>query len=70
MDRHDEPPGGLAEYVNVPRAIGAAISGNLALLGPLSTTLGLEDLYDILEVKQVDGHNARVWREWRDREDR
>lgn len=36
------------------------ISRNPALLGPLSTTLGLEDLYDLVEVALVDAHNDRV----------
>jgi len=46
--------------VNVPPLIGQAISGDAGLLTALNTTLGLEDLHDILEVKTVDAHNARV----------
>lgn len=48
--------------MNVPPLIGMAISGNLELLGPLSTTLGLEALHDILEVKAIDAHNAGLIR--------
>lgn len=66
----DEPVSGLRDYVNVPPTIGQAISGNLALLGPLSTTLGLEDLHDILEVRRVDAHNAYVIAKARARRDK
>jgi hypothetical protein len=45
-----------------------AISGDFALLGPLSETLSVEDLHDILEVKRVDAHNARVIAKARERE--
>lgn len=45
-----------------------AISGDYALLGPLSTTLSVEDLHDILEVKRVDAHNDRVIAKARARE--
>jgi len=40
------------------------ISANPLLLEPLSTTLGLEDMHDLLEVMQVDAHNKRVYRKW------
>lgn len=36
------------------------ISSRLATLTDLETTLGLEDVYDLLEVLAVDGHNRRV----------
>lgn len=36
------------------------VSRDKSLLGPLSTTLGLEDLYDLVEVVLVDAHNDRV----------
>lgn len=48
--------------MNVPPSIGMALSANPLLIEPLSTTLGLEDLHDILEVRQVDAHNTRVIR--------
>lgn len=58
----DEAPGGLIDYVNVPPFLGMAISGHPELLGPLSTVLSLEDLHDILEVRRIDAHNARIIR--------
>lgn len=45
--------------MNVPPTIGAAISADKSLIGPLSSTLGLEDLYDLLEVMEVDAENQR-----------
>jgi hypothetical protein len=46
--------------VNVPPSVGAAISADKSLALPLSQAMGLEDLYDVLEVLQVDAHNRRV----------
>jgi hypothetical protein len=63
-----EALGELADYVNVPPLIGMAISGDFALLGPLSTSLSVEDLHDILEVKRVDAHNRRLVAKMRERE--
>jgi hypothetical protein len=51
---------GLVDYPNVPPTIGMAISHDKALSGPLNTVLGLEALYDILEIILVDAHNQRV----------
>ncbi len=45
--------------MNVPPSIGAAISVDKSLAAPLSSTLSLEDLYDILEVIEVDDENQR-----------
>lgn len=45
--------------MNVPPTIGAVISIDKSLAVPLSTSLGLEDLYDILEVMEVDDENQR-----------
>jgi len=36
------------------------ISSRLATLAELDTVYGLEDVYDLLEVLQVDAHNSRV----------
>ena len=33
-------------------------------MGELATVLGLEDLFDILEVAAVDRENERIAREW------
>jgi hypothetical protein len=35
------------------------LSADKTLIGPLSSTLGLEDLWDILEVITVDSENQR-----------
>lgn len=53
--------------MNVPPLIGMAISDDFSLLGPLSTVLSVEDLHDILEVKRIDAHNARVMRKAREK---
>lgn len=37
-----------------------ALSLRLATLTELGTTLGLEDLHDLLEIAQVDAHNRRI----------
>lgn len=50
----------LLDYPNISPLIGMAISSDPALLGPLSSTLGLEDLHDIVEVMRVDAHNRRI----------
>lgn len=46
--------------MNLPRTIGAVVSSNKASLHELGTSLGLEDLYMLLEVINVDAHNARI----------
>ncbi len=43
------------------------ISSDKSLIGPLTTTLGLEDLYDLIEVAQVDAHNDAILRRIRKR---
>ena len=55
-----EYAGSLLEYPNVPPTIGMVLSRNPALIGPLSESLGVEDLHDLIEVMLVDMHNARV----------
>ncbi len=46
------------------------ISHDKSLIGPLSSTLGLEDMYNLLEVIQVDAHNERVMDKWRRERDK
>jgi hypothetical protein len=46
--------------VNVPRTIGAVISSRLATLVELDTVLGMEDVYDLLEIISVDAHNKHI----------
>lgn len=36
------------------------ISHDKSLMVPLSTTLGLEDMYDLMEIILVDAYNDRV----------
>jgi hypothetical protein len=54
--------GGIISYPNVSRSIGLVLSsgiGNVTLT-ELGTTLGIADLYDLIEIVTVDAHNRRV----------
>lgn len=53
--------------MNVPPTIGMVVSCGKATLAELSTTLGLEDLRDLLEIIAVDAHNARIIAKRRER---
>jgi len=44
----------------VPRTIGAVISSKLATKVELDTVLGMEDVYDLLEIIMVDAHNKHI----------
>lgn len=44
------------------------LSREPALIGPLSTTLGVEDMYDLIEVFAIDAHNDRILAKLRERE--
>lgn len=46
--------------MNVPPTIHAAINSGLTTMTELNTTLGLEGLYDILEIAEVNAHNDRL----------
>ena len=46
--------------MNVPRAVAIIVSSGHASLTELSTTLGLEDLHDLMEIVVIDSHNDRV----------
>jgi hypothetical protein len=59
----------LIDYTNVPRSLGIIVSRGKATWADLSTTLGVKDVYDLLEIIAVDDHNARVLREKADRGD-
>lgn len=50
-------PANLLEYTNVPLTIGALLSNDKATLKELQTFYSLEDVYDMLEVLNVDVHN-------------
>lgn len=43
----------------MPRAIATVLSTRLATLVELDTVLGVEDVYDLLEVAAVDAFNRR-----------
>lgn len=61
-----EGAGQVVEYPNVTKRIGALLSHDKSLIGPLTTTLGLSDMYDLLEVIAVDNHNDHVVRKARE----
>jgi hypothetical protein len=46
--------------VNVPGTIGAVISARLATKVELDTVLGMEDVYDLLEIVSVDAYNRQL----------
>ena len=50
------------QYKNVPVALAILISNNKATLHELQTVYDIEDVYDMLEVVLVDGHNIRIAR--------
>lgn len=56
--------GGIAQYPNVSVNIGAVIAAGKATLHELDTVYGVEDLYDLLEIIAVEGHNRRVFDKW------
>jgi len=47
-------------YVNLPQTIGTVISSRLATLTELDTVLGIEDMYDLLEVISVDAYKDYI----------
>lgn len=51
------------DYVNVPRTIATVISSGKASKVELDSVLGVQDLWDLLEIIQVDAHNERVMQE-------
>lgn len=52
----------LAEYANLPRTIGAVVSLRLATLHETQTVYSLRDVYDLLEIGQVDAYNRWLTR--------
>lgn len=46
--------------MNVPPTISRVLMRDKGLLALLTTTLGLEDLHDILEVIRVEDHNRAL----------
>ncbi|EDT7434784.1 transcription elongation factor GreA [Salmonella enterica subsp. enterica] len=53
----------MVDYVNVPRTIATVISSGKASKVELDSVLGVQDLWDLLEIIQVDAHNKRVMQE-------
>ncbi|EQA6838225.1 transcription elongation factor GreA [Salmonella enterica subsp. diarizonae serovar 65:(k):z] len=53
----------MVDYVNVPRTIATVISSGKASKAELDSVLGVQDLWDLLEIIQVDAHNERVMQE-------
>lgn len=51
---------GLADYVNIPKAIATVVSSKLATLYELDTVYGTEDLWRLLEIITVDNYNRMV----------
>lgn len=47
-------------YLNVPRSIATVVSSRLATLAELDSVLGVQDLYDLIEIIAVDAHNSRA----------
>ena len=48
------------EYANVPLIIGAAISHKVATLHEMQTVYSVADVYDLLEIVNVDAHNQNI----------
>ncbi len=46
--------------MNVPPRIGMIVSSGKATLAELQTIYGVEDLYNLIEIMNVDAHNQRV----------
>lgn len=58
---------GLIDYVNVPKSIGALVSGGHATLIELQTVYGILDAYNLLEIMTVDAVNQRKAEKWAQR---
>jgi hypothetical protein len=55
--------------VNVGPKIGMVISAGLATMTELGSTLGTEDLEDLVEIAMTDAANARIMAKQRRQED-
>ncbi|AKH22921.1 transcription elongation factor GreA [Escherichia coli O28ac] len=53
----------MVDYVNVPRTIATVISSGKASKAELDSVLGVQDLWDLLEIIHVDAHNEQVIQE-------
>ena len=50
--------------MNVPPMIAVVISSGKASMADLGSSLGMEDLYDLIEIIQVDAENNRRFAEY------
>jgi len=48
------------DYVNISQSIATVISSRLATLHELGTTLGTQDMWDLLEINAIDQHNTYI----------
>lgn len=60
--------GGLIECLNVPRSIHAVVGAKMATLVECDTVLGLEDVYNLMEIMAVDAHNRQVMQKHADKD--
>lgn len=51
--------------MNVPPTIGMVVSSGKATYAELCTVIGLEGLYDLIEIIMVDAYNDQVMRKKR-----
>jgi 4-diphosphocytidyl-2C-methyl-D-erythritol kinase len=51
---------GFITYANVPDPVGCVVGSRLATYHELATVYGLEDMYDLLEIVQVDARNQQI----------
>lgn len=64
-----ETVAGLRDYVNIPPTIGTLLSHDPLLITPLSSTLSIEEMHDLLEVYRVDSYNRQIIRREQERRD-
>ena len=54
---NDGPAKKFAEYLNISPVIATIQSHRMATLYELDTVYGVKDVYDMLEIITIDGHN-------------
>jgi hypothetical protein len=50
-------------YPNVSKVLGAVISTGMASLHELQTIYSLQDVFDLLEIAAINGHNRKMMME-------
>jgi hypothetical protein len=48
------------KYKNVPHSIGIVLSAKMATLHEMQTVYSIRDVYDMLEILNVDSHNQEM----------